>query len=517
MRTKNNTQLLLKYMHFGLPVLSGILLSLTLPFANFSLLAWFALVPLLIFIGTDKTTMRQAAIGGLITGFIYGIAVLYPLSTLNAWWWISPSGFLWDNRHIILSLFLMLLALYSSGFFMAIFSVLYKKFHKNTVINIGLFALMWALFEYIRELLVLGFTWGHLGHALHNNTYVVQFASLFGVYGISFIIVAVNISVYLLLKRNIKFIDPNLWTSGVRGLGKRWNQACSVFYIFLKRCFKDYIFYFLIIFLIAIYAYGYIAVHTKQDFTKTTNIAVIHPYLTTKESAAVSGYEKYMLLLDKAIEQEPDIIIAPENAFPFFVIDHKTKLPLRYERPELKIKEFYERLQNKFLNNNISLIIGLHTIKDKERFNSLVVMEQGDITGIYSKQILLPFAEKNLEILSKNHIEPLEEGEKNQTILIQNNKVKITPLICSEIIFPSLSSKEKSVFIVNISNDSVFKSSLVGKQNHIIAKFRAVENRKYVLRSVKGGISSIIDQFGRVVEQTDASQEKILFKTIKYR
>lgn len=515
MRTKNNAQLLLKYMYFGLPILSGILLSLTLPFADFSSLAWFALVPLLIFIGADKTTMRQAAIGGLITGFMYGIAVLYPLSTLSAWWWISPTGFLWDNRHVILSLFLILMALYSGGFFIAAFSALYKKFHKNNIINVGLFALIWALLEYAREWFVLGFTWGHLGHALHDNTYIIQFANLFGVYGISFIIVSVNISIYLLFKKNIKFIAPNLWTSDVHRLGRGWNQACSVFYTFLKLCFKDYILYFLIIFLVAIYSYGHTTVNIKQDFTKNTNVAVIHPNLTTEESAAINGYEKYISLLDKAIEQDPDIIVAPENAFPFFVIDQDTRLPLQYERPESKIKELYDRLKNKFLNNDISLIAGFHTIKGDQRFNSLAVVEGGKITGIYSKQTLLPFAEKNIEILGKNHIEPLDKGEGNQTISIQNNE--ITPLICSEIIFPSLSSQENSAFIVNISNDSVFDSHLVGKQNHIIAKFRAVENRKYVLRSVKGGISSIIDQFGQVLEQTDSSQEKILFKTIKYR
>ena len=89
-------------------------------------------------------------------------------------------------------------------------------------------------------------------------------------------------------------------------------------------------------------------------------------------------------------------------------------------------------------------------------------MEGGDIVDIYNKRTLLPFSENSSFLFRNKQLVPLERGASQQSITIRGERV--TPLICSEVIFPALSRKEGGSLIVNVSNDSVFKSPLVGQQ-----------------------------------------------------
>jgi len=379
-----------------------------------------------------------------------------------------------------------------------------------------IFSLLWALIEYSREWFVLGFTWGDLGYGLHESIYILQIAHIFGVYGISFLIVAVNILIFLIIKKTLDNVEINQQNMHARARDFIKERILFVLYGSFLSLARNYATYILIGLFAAVYIYGYTALSSQNNSSQQTlTIALIHPALTTMESASVKGFNKYMTLLNKASEQNPDIIIVPENAFPFFIIEHETLLPLKYESPGLVIKGLYDQLTNiSIRNSEISFVIGVHSQKNGRRFNSLGILENGKITGLYNKQVLLPLAENSPKILSKNHIEPLDRGGSDQNITIRG--IMATPLICSEIIFPALTRQKNSAFIVNISNDSIFDSHVVGRQNHIMAKFRAVESQKYLVRSVKGGISSIIDPFGRVVQKIDTSHEKILIEKILY-
>jgi len=487
-----------KIYSFMLPIVSGMLLFLTTPAIGLEIFVWIALVPMFIFLAQEKTTSRKALFGGTIAGFIYIIGVLYPLSSLNAWWWISSGNIVSEYRSVFLLLFLIFVALYTSilvfGVFGIVFNTLFKKIFNSIKnpwiiplsVSLILLPLLWSVLEWIREFAVLSFTWGHLGYSLHNSTYLLPLASIAGVYGLSFLIVSVNILLTLAItnhKRRYPKFAP-LLIAGVL--------------------------------LLSAHAYGYIAITSADKSLMTVKVAVVHTGLTTIESIGVAGYNKHMELILEALSHKPDIVVLPENSFPFFIIEHDTMLPLQYGNENLQIKTLFDRLLDVSSSHSaVSFAIGFHTEDSGKRFNSLVVLENGAITGIYNKRTLMPLAESSPRALRKTHVEPIDKGGRDQNITIAGKE--ITPLICSEIIFPKLSKNKESSLIINISNDSVFNSQIVSGQNHIMAKIRAAENRVFVIRTVKGGVSSIIDPYGRVIVQSEAPYNKeILIGYISY-
>jgi apolipoprotein N-acyltransferase len=86
---------------------------------------------------------------------------------------------------------------------------------------------------------------------------------------------------------------------------------------------------------------------------------------------------------------------------------------------------------------------------------------------------------------------------------IKNSKIDLNllPLICYEIIYSGKLSKDNSFdYIINISEDGWFGSSIGPKQHFAHGIFRSIENSKYVIRSANNGISAIINPMG-IVEQ----------------
>lgn len=481
--------------YFILPTLSSILLILTLPAQNIWFLSFVALVPLLYFIKKDTTTPKQALIGGTIAGLLYFIAVSFPFTSLDAWWWVNDRNlFFWENKEYFLIIFLLLSSLFS-GLFFGVFSVIYKKFERNNLIDTITFPLLWGVLEYFRAFFFIGFfTWGDLGYALHNQEYILQIAPIAGVYGLSSFIVFINICIFKLLNDTVKkpFVFKNFFTGIV----------------------KNKIFYIIIFALFFVNLYGYIIINNNkpQDSLK---IAVVHSDLKTKDSIGMAGYNFYMKKLKEASAENPDIVVLPENSFPSIVIEEKSGLPLLYKK-STEIRDIYDGIINFSLQNpNISILSGFHTKNNKKRFNSLVVIKNGKITDIYNKRLLLPLAEHIPGWLKNNNlrlINTLGHGKNNGVVKI--SKINATALICSEIIFPKLSKNDNSSLIINISNDSVFSNSKVALQNHIIAKVRAAENRVYTIRSSKGGISGIINKYGKEVSTSLEQKNKIIFANI---
>ncbi|PIP73408.1 MAG: apolipoprotein N-acyltransferase [Candidatus Lloydbacteria bacterium CG22_combo_CG10-13_8_21_14_all_47_15] len=467
---------------FFAPVLSVLLLWLSLPYMSAGFFVWIALVPLFLFVNLSSTTRKKVFVGALFAGTLYGIAVLYPLASLNAWWWIDTNSFFWVHKDSLLKVFLVLLAAFGGGLFFALFFTAYKQFSTSRMRDVFIFPILWALMEWAREFFVLGFTWGHLGYALHNEVYILQVAKFAGIYGLGFLVVFANMLFYFI------FTD------------KRRRIAAAFVIVAVIFCVS---------------LYGYVVVHAGVlDRQTELRVAVINQNLKTEESVGINGYTAYLELIDEALTGNPDVIVVPENAFPFFVIRHDTRLPLQYDNPDYVIKEWFDGLALLSQEHpDVSLVIGMHTDDDGTRYNSLVVMEDGLVEGVYNKQVLLPLAEESSESGKETHIEPLGKGVGAQEVSVGGRP--ITPLICSEVIFPRLASLSDSIFIVNISNDSVFNAPLAAKQNHSIAKLRAVENGKYLLRSVKGGISSIINPFGQTMVESGLGERGVLYAVVR--
>lgn len=172
-----------------LSALSGVLLVLAFPKFNLEIVAWIALIPWLW--ALNEKTPLQAAYLGLVAGFVFFTALLYWIYVV-----LTEYGHLPGPVSIF---FLIVLTAYLSLYFSA-FAFLLRWAATKTDLPESLFAPpLWVSLEYLRGFLLSGFPWGLLGYSQFLTLPMVQISDVTGIYGVSFIIVLVNGSLYRLV------------------------------------------------------------------------------------------------------------------------------------------------------------------------------------------------------------------------------------------------------------------------------------------------------------------------------
>jgi apolipoprotein N-acyltransferase len=154
---------------------------------------------------------------------------------------------------------------------------------------------------------------------------------------------------------------------------------------------------------------------------------------------------------------------------------------------------------------------------DRERwFNTAISTDiKGDIRGRYDKQYLLAFGEylpfgDTFPILYKwsPHSGRFSPGTSLEPLIVDIKGVehKVSALICYEDILPGFTNRAVShadpELLVNMTNDAWFGDTTEPWQHLALAKFRAVEHRRFLVRSTNSGVSAVIDPNGAVVDGT---------------
>ncbi len=182
-----------------------------------------------------------------------------------------------------------------------------------------------------------------------------------------------------------------------------------------------------------------------------------------------------------------------------------------------------ERMYAPFMKDRVSAYLGVPTIfggvvfrndPDRERwFNTALASNaEGDITGRYDKQFLLAFGEylpfgeafPKLYKYSPNSGR-FSPGTSDDAIsvFIRGKEHKVTVLICYEDVLPGFTNrlvrKGDPELLVNITNDSWFGDTTEPWEHLALAKFRAIEHRRFLVRATNSGVSAIVDANGRTV------------------
>ena len=101
--------------------------------------------------------------------------------------------------------------------------------------------------------------------------------------------------------------------------------------------------------------------------------------------------------------------------------------------------------------------------------------------------------------------------------LSNGTPVRVSPLICYEDIVPSLARDgvlKGGQLLVNQTNDAWFGESVAPAQHHMIATFRAIENRRFLLRSTNTGLTAVVDPVGRTLAALHTNIEGTLDMTV---
>ncbi len=492
---------------YGYAFLSGLMLVLSFPKINLYPLAWIALVPFLIFLNdTDRQTAFKT---GLFLGIIYFFGTVY---------WIYHSINKYGSIPFIPSLLIvMLLCLYLS-LYTAFFSYLYASYTRKTDLpSLFVAPVFWTTLEFIRSYAFTGFPWSTLGYSQYKFLPLIQVADLTGVYGISFLIVAVNgaLTDVLLLKR--------------RQTARPLASVLPTLSGFVILCLA----------IVMTFAYGFYRLYQSRP-GHSIRIAVVQGNIEQDkkwnpayQQAVITTYKD---LSFAAAQSRPDLMIWPETALPFFfgrnkeLTDQLTGFQkqlnsyLLFGSVLVKQQKYKEPPPKNGKRPDMKSHTPFLRVADIGYANGAVLLDKnGNVTYIYDKIHLVPFGEyvplKRLLFF----VNKLTVGA-GDYIPGDSHIKAVTPfgsfgtLICYEIVFPGLVRKfyvKGGDFIVNITNDAWFGRTHGPYQHFSMAVFRAIENRKPVIRAANTGISGFIDSSGRILGKTELFRRTFLVKDIK--
>ena len=326
-----------------------------------------------------------------------------------------------------------------------------------------IFPVFWVLGEWLRGWVLTGFPWLYLGYA-HLDTPLAGFAPILGVFGVSAMVVFSSNLILQIIRH--KPLRPHLlgaavaiWLSGWGAKQISWTQEAE---------------------------------------QAPLKVALVQPNISL-EIKWDPSFRPFILDTLRKLSNEhwdKDLIIWPEAA-----------IPLLYHEGQA----FIDEIDNLSKQMNTGLITGVlyDNYAPIRYYNSIIGL--GDAQGIYHKQRLVPFGEYvPLESwlrglirffdLPNSIIHAGPDGQAGLEHHSDQGQYAIAPFICYEIVYPDLVARNSrhAEVMVTISNDAWFGQSIGPKQHFQMARMRALENGRYVIRATNTGISGIIGPDGHV-------------------
>ena len=456
-----------------LALLSGFMLTASFPPSPFTFLAWFALVPLL------KSLENEPPAAALRLGFAAGLAHYLTL----VYWVIIVMG---HYGHLPLPVSVSVLILFS--LYLSIYPALFAWGYSLTGRSfLGSFkaAGLWVALEYVRANLLTGFPWCLLGHTQYTNLEAIQIADLVGAYGTSFVIVLSGALIYgLLLEQN-----PG-----------RWKLEAPVVLLTLALTL----------------GYGFYRMSDSRPAQGSIRVAIAQGNIDQSIKWNPAYQEKTLQIYKTLTLQSqpfgPDLVVWPETAVPLFFQDGEplSRSVLRTAR-EAGAHVIFGSPAYRREKGSVSF------------FNrAYLASPNAEITGSYDKVHLVPFGEyvpmkRFLPFVQRLVVAAGDFLPGDKVAPLEFPKAAAGILICFESIFPELGramTQNGATLLVNLTNDAWYGMSSAPFQHFSMAVFRAVENRRPVVRAANTGISAFILPSGKIVEQSDLFTQALLTQEI---
>ena len=456
-------------------LLSGILTALAFPRPGLFFLAWVSLIPLVTLLSSRKP--GRGFFLGWCGGFGFYLLLLYWIQDVPAHY----GGMSWALSTLIFVLFAAFLALLW-GIFGLVFCRLRAVFPRVSFI---LCAFLWVGLEYILTHLLTGFPWGLLGNSQYRNLAFIQVSAITGVYGLSFLM--------------LLFQSGFVWSMTSR---------------------KRAPFFAVLGLVLAVHAGGWLVLQENVPKTAETfvgaaiqgNVPPEMEFTLDNADETFALFDRHLLLSRRALSEGARLIVWPELSVPLcFSCGHAY-----YPRFSHELKSFARE-------QDCTLLLGTNETAFSQEgipkyYNTASNLKPDGELSFYYKMHLVPFGEytpyKPVFSFISNFTQAIGElTPGNSYVLHDFDGVPFASPICYEIIFPGIVRNfvnKGARFLVTITNDAWYGSSWAPHQHFGIAVLRAVETRRYLLRSATTGISGIIDPYGRVLSRSRLKTEAFL-------
>lgn len=464
------------FYRLGAAALSGVLLFASFPEIDWNLLAWIAGVPLLAALVNEPRLRRAYVLAHLCGAIFIGGSCHWFIDVLELHGGLNPA-----------------LAMFAVGMFLLVYPAIYGIFgvivawtaRRSRALALVLSPFLWIALELGRSYWLTGFPWNLLGYAVAAPG-LRQVASASGVYGLSFLAMATSALVVWVL------FEPR----------RRLVQGVSVVWLALLGLGNWMLF--------------------PPPLPRGSNVAhLVQPNVPLDVESLVKWapwndpkpLEGLLAMTAASVERlpsgnaHPPLIVWPENSAPFY-----------FDRDEI----FRSAVIGMARHNKAYVVFGTVTYADPQQTQpkntGMVLDPEGRVVLAYDKIHLVPFGEYVPSWAFPDLVGKITH-EAGNFVAGSEYKTASTPdgglglFICYESVFPRQVRRltpEGPGVLVNISNDAWFGDSAAAAQHLEMARLRAIENGRFLLRATNDGTTVIIDPYGRVARQIPRHQQAVL-------
>ena len=439
---------------------------MTLAFAPFNQVWLIYLMLAILFYGWSASTPKKA----LLNGWMFGVG----LQCSGVSWIFYSLHYHGGSPSILAALLIFLLAAYLS-IYPALAGFLINRYCKtNVVIKLMvLYPVGWVLFEWLQGIVMTGFAWMQLGYT-QIDLPLAGYAPVLGNHGVGMFVAATSGLIVLVAIRSAAW--------------KKWLVAMTIVWI-VGFVFKQ--------------------VAWTEPVGETVRVSLVQGNVPQSIKWDMEMRQPTLTRYrDLSFQQkDTDLIIWPETALPSY---------------KHRLSAYLDDLSKSMKERNIDLLTGIFIkdMKTERYYNSLINIHGGE----YRKRHLVPLGEYiPLRFLVdffnswiKIPMSDIDVGEDSQPLL----RAAGQPLgvsICFEDAFARDVRQDlpEATLLVNVSNDAWFEDSHEPYQHHAIARMRALESGRTMLRSTNTGISSVIGPHGEVVAIAPQFETYVLNATVQ--
>lgn len=425
----------------------------------------------------QKTTKRP-----FLISYIFNTAMF--IATIH---WVYVSMDLFGGMPLFVSVFLIILL----AFYLATFSTI-ALWASTRVVNISetkryllVLPVFWLLSDWLRGWFLTGFPWGYLGYS-HADTPLVNLAPILGVQGITLAIMIICGAITLIVQKQKIILNIAL--------------ICGIFLFATILQNQQY-------------------TEPQPEITVSLVQGNIDQNKKWQPKELTPSLIKYIDLSEEKLDQEPELIIWPESAIAALEIDMQGFLkPLSMnlaERNKTLITGIIDyRLETDQYHNTIIAIGKLpagkgYSISNDNRYQKHQLLPIGEFVPF--EEYLRPLAPYFNLPMSSFH-----RGGKIQPNLATPGTT-LASALCYEIAFPELLRKnihKDTGMLLTLSNDAWFGDSIGPHQHLEIARMRAIEFARPLLRSTNNGITAIFDSHGNELGRLPANTDAVLTRKV---
>lgn len=454
---------------------------LSFPKFGHAAVAWIALVPLLV--ALHGATGWRAARLGYLTGAVSALGLLY---------WTSLVVVQYGGLPLVAGALIMLALCLA----FAVFPLLFGWATGRLVARFGTAGLvgtpfLWVATELLRAHTFFEFPWCLLGYSQQPVPPVIQVASVTAVYGVSFLLVASSALVAIAL------VEAQLRRPSLAAL------ACL---------------------LAVTWGLGSWALSRPLPESGRITVGLVQGGIRQEDKwlpeNAWSNVGRHLELTARAAARGARLVVWPESAVPFLYDAEPALATLLQETVRSQGIHLY------FGNDDRELGPG----GDERRIfvGTKLLDPQGHVTARYRKIHLVPFGEYvplkavftfGGRVTAKLVQEVSDFSPGTEAVTGEVAGHRIGGYICYEAIFPGLVRRftaQGAELLVNVTNDAWYGRTSAPYQHLAMAAFRAVENRRYMVRAANTGITAVVDPWGRIHEPTPLFEQTVLVREVPF-